>query len=261
MSELSLFAVPAALLGAIAGSFLNALSFRFNTGRSIVRGRSACMHCGHTLSVFDLVPLLSYLLLFGKCRYCGTRLSVQYPLVESVAAALSFGVYTIVGFSFLFLFWLLVWMVILFIVVYDLRHMVIPWSCSLVLMALAFGHLFLDGMPSYSMLLAGPVLAFPLLLLSLLSRGRWMGWGDGIFELSIGWLLGLLPGLSALVCAIWSGAVVGVVLVLFSQLSWKYRPRGFTMKSELPFAPFLALGAVLVYFFHVELFSSIPSLW
>src|SRR3989344_1506226 len=82
-----------AVFGAILGSFVNALSFRYNTGRSVVRGRSRCMHCGHTLDAVDLVPILSYLFLHGRCRHCGTRISVQYPLVEVVAAALSVGVY------------------------------------------------------------------------------------------------------------------------------------------------------------------------
>ena len=92
MSETAFFSLAAALLGAIIGSFLNALSFRFNTGRGM-SGRSRCMHCGHTLSPFDLVPILSYLFLRGRCRYCDARLSLQYPLVEAVAATLAVLIY------------------------------------------------------------------------------------------------------------------------------------------------------------------------
>jgi leader peptidase (prepilin peptidase)/N-methyltransferase len=261
MHSIPLIGVACTLFGLILGSFINALSFRFNTGTSIVHGRSRCMSCGHILSALDLVPLVSYLLLRGRCRYCHSRVSLQYPTVEAAAALLAFGVFLNTQTLLAFLVWLFVWMTILFIVVYDLRHLIIPWSCSIVLLVLTLLVVFSSGVPTTGALVAGPVLAFPLLFLSFVSRGRWMGWGDGTFELSLGWLLGLIPGAAALVLAVWSGAAAGVLLVLWAQRPWKYRTSQFTMKSELPFAPFLALGAAAVYFFHVDLFSSYLSLW
>jgi len=256
-------------LGLIAGSFLNALSFRFHTGTSIMHGRSRCMRCGHTLSTFDLVPVLSYLFLRGRCRYCGVGISAQYPVVEAVAGALSLGVYLINPTPLAYAFWFFVWMLILFIVVYDIRHTVIPWSCSLLLIALSLAYVFATGGLASDQLFAGPILAAPLLLVSLISQGMWMGWGDGIFELSFGWLLGLLPGLSALMIAIWSGALIGVLLIVVERIIARLTPRhasrkskwGFTMRSELPFAPFLALGAAVCYFFNVDLFSQLAILW
>ncbi|MBY0111116.1 prepilin peptidase, partial [Patescibacteria group bacterium] len=167
-------------LGLIAGSFLNALSFRFHTGTSIMHGRSRCMRCGHTLSVLDLVPVLSYLFLQGRCRYCGVSISIQYPVVEAVASVLSLGVYLINPTPLAYAFWFFVWMLILFIVVYDIRHTVIPWSCSLLLIALSLGYVFATGGWASDQLFAGPILAAPLLLVSLISQGLWMGWGDGI---------------------------------------------------------------------------------
>ncbi len=124
-----LLVVGAALLGAILGSFLNALSSRFNTGRGM-GGRSYCDSCGHTLSALDLVPIFSYVVLGGRCRYCSARISVQNPLVELAAAGLSLGVYLTTPAPLDYAFWLLVWMTLLFIVIYDVRHTVIPWSCS-----------------------------------------------------------------------------------------------------------------------------------
>ncbi|MDO8518527.1 MAG: prepilin peptidase [bacterium] len=265
----------AAVLGAILGSFINALSFRYNTGRSIVRGRSRCMHCGHTLEARDLVPIFSYLCLRGHCRLCGTHISAQYPLVEVAAAALSLGVYILYPTPLYYTIFLLVWLVILFIVVYDLRHTVIPWPSSGLLALLAFASLFLFGVPTLPALLAGPLLALPLFLLSLVSAGRWMGWGDSAFELSLGWLLGATAGLSALALAVWSGALVGVMLMSLSKWctplgirstgaakkSFFLSLTGFTMNSEIPFAPFLALGAALVFFFHVDFLSTLSALW
>ncbi len=261
MSDGFIFLIATAVLGAMLGSFVNALSFRYNTGRTM-GGRSRCMRCGHTLGALDLVPIFSYLVLRGHCRHCGARISLQYPLVEVLAAALSLGVYMLYPTGSLpYALFLSTWMTILFIVVYDLRHTVIPWSASALLALLAFASLFLHGIPSASALLAGPLLALPLFLLSLVSRGRWMGWGDSAFELSLGWLLGATAGLSGFFLAFWSGAIVGLILLVVSQLPWKSRRAGFTMKSEIPFAPFLALGAALVFFFNVDFLSTFPVLW
>ena len=262
----------AALLGVIVGSFLNALSFRFNTGRRFfsaqgMGGRSRCMQCGHTLGGLDLVPVLSFVFLGGKCRYCGSRVSLQYPLVELLAGALAAGVYLANPSVLAFAFWFFVWMTLLFVVLYDIKHTIIPWSCSLLLIALAFAQLFYHfdtlqlAIPGLWVLLSGPLLALPLFLLSLVSWGRWMGWADSVLELSLGAFLGLSAGATALMLAFWSGAIVGIFLLLLSRLSFYISSRGgsfrYTIKSEMPFAPFLILGAALAYFFHVDFFSTI----
>lgn len=243
--------ISAAALGAIAGSFLNALSFRFNTGRGM-GGRSHCMHCGHTLEAPDLVPLFSFLALRGRCRHCGSKISLQYPLVEAAAAVLGALTLSAHPAPLLFAFWFIVWMTLLFVVVYDVRHTVIPWSCSGLLAALAVVYLIAGHHTNPVDVAAGPALALPLFLLSLVSGGRWMGWGDGALELGLGWLLGLTAGLTAFILAFWSGALVGIALIFLS--------RGVTMKSEMPFAPFLILGAFVVHFFHVDFFSTLGTL-
>jgi leader peptidase (prepilin peptidase)/N-methyltransferase len=256
-----LLQISALLFGAIVGSFLNALSFRFNTGRSIAKGRSRCMSCGHELGPLDLVPVFSYLFLGGRCRYCGTKISIQYPLVEAVAALVSLLVFITTPEPLAYAYAFLFWMTLLFIVVYDIRHTVIPWSVSGFLALLAFGSLFISFdysalffyQPAALALLAGPALALPLFLLSLVSRGRWMGWGDAPLELSLGWFLGITSGLTALMLAFWVGAAVGILLMLVKK--------GLTMKSEIPFAPFLVLGAFIAYFFHVDFFQTLPLLW
>lgn len=259
------FLSAAAALGAILGSFINALSYRFNTGRGM-GGRSYCDTCSATLGPLDLIPIFSYLFLRGRCRHCGSRIAIQNLLVEIAAAALGVLIYTIhpaLGAAsaepLAFLFWLLVWMTLLFTVVYDLRHNIIPLRCSVLLAILALGALFVQFdpvphlvYPGLWALLAGPILALPLFLISLVSRGRWMGWGDSGLELSLGWFLGLPLGFSAFMLAFWSGAILGVALILVKK--------GITMRSELPFAPFLVFGMFLAYFFHVNFFSTF-ALW
>jgi leader peptidase (prepilin peptidase)/N-methyltransferase len=255
----ALYIVGALLLGAILGSFINALVYRFNTGRGM-GGRSRCMQCNHTLAPQDLVPVFSFLVLRGRCRYCHSKISYQYPLVEAAAAALSLGTYLLHPEPWAYAFWLVVWMTLLFVVVYDIRHTVIPWSASILLLGLAVLSLGIQFEPGFAAfqpttldLLAGPILALPLFLFSLVSRGTWMGWGDSGLELSLGWLLGLTAGLTALVLAFWIGAVVGIALI--------WVKKGLTMKSEVPFAPFLVLGALIAHFFHVDFFTTLPLLF
>jgi len=257
--------VGAGLLGAILGSFLNALLFRYNTGRSVLRGRSQCMHCGHALGTLDLVPIISYLALRGRCRHCGCKFSVQYPLVEATGAALGALVYLQHPEPAAFALWLAVWMTLLFIFVYDLRHKIIPWSASGLLAILALVHVCLLGFDFWNFA-AGPLLALPLFLISAVSGGRWMGWGDSALELGLGWLLGITAGLTALVLAFWIGAAVGIGLILIERgftptptskkLVW-----GYTMKSEVPFAPFLIAGAALALFLDVDIFQTLPALF
>lgn len=255
------FLVAAIGLGAIVGSFLNALSYRFNTGRGM-GGRSYCDTCGHVLGVLDLFPILSYFFLRGRCRYCGAKISIQNPLVEITAAFLGGMIYAATPMPLAFAFWFAVWMTLLFIVIYDLRHTIIPWECSGLLALLALSMLFFDfsaftfHIPSLWQLIAGPLLALPLFLLSLMSGGRWMGWGDSGLELGLGWLLGLGVGFSAFMLAFWSGALIGSLLLLFSRLRWPRKRRRLTMRSEIPFAPFLVLGAFIAYFFHVDFFTT-----
>ena len=283
LSPATILLIGAALLGAIIGSFLNALSFRFNTGQRFfskrgMGGRSRCMGCGHDLSALDLVPVLSFVFLRGKCRYCGTKISWQYPLVELAGAALGVLVFlsvakvtpSVEGVSLVtgalvaaFVFWMLVWMTLLFVVIYDIKHTIIPWSCSGLLAALAFISLFIHfdtlavTVPGLWQLLAGPALALPLFLLSLVSRGTWMGWGDSALELSLGWFLGISMGATALMLGFWIGAFVGIALIGLSTLTRGRGFFGYTIRSEMPFAPFLVLGALLAHFFHVDFFSTL----
>ncbi len=245
-----LFAAGA--FGAILGSFLNAFLFRYNTGRSVMRGRSACMHCSSTLAAEDLIPVVSYVLLRGKCRYCRSRISPQYPLIEALSALFAVLIYLRYQDPAAFLFWFLVWETLLFVLVYDLRHKIIPWAASGLLALLGLVHVYLGGMQTID-LIAGPLLALPLFLVSAVSGGRWMGWGDSALELGIGWLLGISVGLTAFMLSFWIGALVGIVLLTLTKR--------YTMRSEVPFAPFLIVGAALVFFLNVDLFPTLPTLF
>lgn len=232
------------IIGALVGSFLNVLVLRYNTGLSVVRGRSFCFSCGKVLGVFDLVPIASYLALRGRCRSCGAKISSTYALLELATglfflfAFLSFGISTLLGVS------LFAGSLLLAIAVYDMRHKIIPDGLVFTYIALSLAFLVERIGPSWSFFvhpdfLAGVGFFAFFAALWFVSRGTWMGFGDAKLVLGIGWFLGLDRGLAALFIAFLAGAIVGTILLLT-------RPRSYTIKHEIPFAPYLVLGFFIV---------------
>lgn len=251
--------------GLIVGSFLNVLILRF--GKRGLGGRSACMHCGRMLSWYEMVPVLSWVLLGGKCRTCKARISLQYPLVEALTGVL----FAVIGGSELTLSVQIsgyaMTALLIAIAVYDLRHTIIPdqWVYSFAALALISQLLFAPQDASVLLiLLSGPLVAAPLFALWFFSRGAWMGFGDVKLALGMGWLLGGLFGITAVFLAFVIGAVVSVPLLLLSSDWWKgFTPTpisrrlvwGFTMKSEIPFGPFLVASTFIVWFlliYHID---------
>ena len=255
------------LMGTIIGSFLNVVIYRFNTGMSIVRGRSICMTCNRNLRWYELIPVLSFLIQSGKCRRCASKISHQYPLVELITglvfALISYKFMSIMYFSstiyvsFIILY-MFIFSLLIVISVYDLRHKIIPDKLVAVFILVSlfsvfvnpapFGSIFI--MPTYTALLAGPILALPFALLWLFSKGRLMGLGDGKLVLGIGWLLGLSAGVCMVILSFWIGTIISVLLMVLSK-------KKMNMKTEIPFAPFLIASAFIVFFFNLDIFSLI----
>jgi leader peptidase (prepilin peptidase)/N-methyltransferase len=262
------------ILGSIIGSFLNVVLFRYNTGKTLM-GRSKCFSCKRTLTAIDLVPLLSYMVFGGRCRTCHSKISPQYFFVELFTGILFAGSYAIFAsvafshptqFAWQFFYTVLIMSLLVLIFVYDLRHKIIPDMFVFLFIGLSFATLFLGfdsfgalqfRVPSLVELTSGLILAFPFYFLWLVSDGRWMGFGDAKLALGFGWFLGLARGASAIILGFWIGAVVSLGLLLISGVSKKLQYKkiaGFvfpslSMKSEIPFAPFLITGLLIVFFF------------
>lgn len=249
------------ILGAIIGSFLNVVLLRHGTGRS-VQGRSGCMSCAKKLSWYELIPILSWCAQYGRCRGCGSRVSKQYPIVELLTGVVFVYGYFVVSSQLVALPILLVMLATLVLItVYDIKHMIIPdkWSALFAVLSLIFATMYWFESPldifitqaGIVHLLAGPILFIPFWLLWYVSKGAWIGLGDAKLAVGIGWLLGLIYGITAIVISFWIGAAVGVALLLISHLV--NRSGRITMKSEIPFGPFLVLGTLIILYFQMNI--------
>jgi len=273
------------LLGVSVGSFLNVVILRFEKGERVF-GRSYCPACKKTLRWFELIPLFSFLLQGGKCRSCAATLSLQYPFIEAGAgilfvllygklfSCLPFDFSCIFSGTLNFIFHTSIFSTLLIILVIDLHHKIIPDRFSFIFSAISLLLLFiaLDSgsvhIPSLLEFAAGPLLFLPFFLLWYISKGKWIGLGDGKLSLGIGWFLGLSGGISALLLAFWIGAVLSLSLLTSERIVEFFRKgtmrlpqreKTLTMKSEIPFGPFLILGIFLVYFFNIDIISFLVS--
>ena len=269
-----LIALAFLVLGLFVGSFLNVVVLRWGTERSFIFGRSVCAHTGEVLAWYDLVPVVSFVLLRGKSRYSKEPLSLQYPVVEIITGLLFaltywklFGLDIALSvdiFSILLMFLYLVMLSILVVIAfYDLRTKIIPDPLVYSFILLSGLTLFLQhgaGLFTGAGLLdlsAGVVLWFPFAFLWFISKGTWMGYGDAKLAWGIGWFLGLVLGLSAIVLSFWIGAVVSLLLIGLKKLledRLSFLSENLTIKSEVPFAPFLVLGTLIVFFFNINVF-------
>jgi len=264
------------IFGTIIGSFLNVVILRYNTGFALT-GRSGCLSCGKKLQWYELIPILSFLFLRGKCAGCNSKISWQYPLVEFTTGMLF--MFTLVNFLDIYnpqsyiltVLYLVIVALLIVIAVYDIRHTIIPDGLVYTFAAVSFIQLFfnysfyeLTHYPHILDLLAGPLLFLPFFLLWFVSRGRWMGFGDAKLAVGIGFLLGLKEGISALVIAFWIGAFVSLVYIMLQKILSStviqktglfLRLKQLTIKSEIPFAPYLIIGTFLAVFYSLDVFN------
>lgn len=263
------------VLGALIGSFLNVVIYRYNTGLSVGHGRSQCFVCSKKLEWYELIPLFSFIVQQRRCRKCKALMSWQYPLVEFATALLFFAVvvrqislYELfslyphgLGYSIgLALYYFAIVSLLIVISVYDIRHKIIPNGLVYTFMALATAKLllftYLFALPltlvGWLDLFAPLLLALPFALLWWVSKGMWIGFGDAKLAFGIGALLGFPFGLSAIMLGFWIGAGFGLLLIVLSRLLPSPVRHKIGFSSEIPFAPFLIIGTLLVLFMHID---------
>lgn len=249
------------VLGLIIGSFLNVIVCRIGTHKTF-GGRSFCMDCNTQIPWYDMFPVASFCVLKGRCRNCKSSISAMYPIVEFITgivfALLFFKFSNLfffapIEFALVYGFYAVIFSLLVIVSVYDLRHKIIPDILSLTLGILSLASLFIISngqlsfhIPNFSAVLAGFVMAFPFAFFFFVSGGRWMGFGDAKLAISLGWILGIALSLNALAISFWTGAIVGIILIIGKR---------YGMKNEIPFAPFLVFATILTFIFEFNIFS------
>lgn len=239
------------ILGACTGSFLNVCIFRLPAGRSVVRPGSACPLCGHRLSWWENIPILSFLVLRGRCRGCRAPISLQYPLVEALAGLLTLALWKKFGTSLQFAVYFPFITSLLVISFIDLRHRIIPDALSLpgILLGIACSLLNPDLRWFDSVIGAvsgGGILYTMAMGYLLLTKKEGMGGGDIKLLAMIGAYLGWrhLPLVIFLSAA--AGSTIGIGMILLTK-------RG--RQTPIPYGPFLSGAAILTLFYGDQMWS------
>ncbi len=239
------------LFGAVIGSFLNVCIYRLPREESVAWPGSRCPSCRRAIAVYDNIPIVSYLLLRGRCRHCHAPIAMQYPLVEAVNALGYLGVFWMFGFTAEA--WIYAGLVSALIVVTgtDLSHTMIPDTVTLpgIILGILCGALFLPiGIADslLGVLVGGGILWFLAWISPYVFGKEGMGGGDIKLMAMVGAFVGWQPALLAIMIGSFLGSVVGGGLILTG-----------IMKREqyIPFGPFLAVGSLLALFFHQPLFD------
>lgn len=248
------------IAGIFVGSFLNVLIDRLSREESVIKGRSYCEKCKKELAWYDLIPVLSFIFLKGRCRYCHTRLSAYYPLIELTTGVLFAAVlFFVLGQNINFItiinviYYLFIASSLIVIFFADLKYGIIPDKIvfpsiiiSLIYLFLIHNSLFLIHVSAAF----GASLFF--LFLFLVTRGRGMGFGDVKFSFLMGLILGFPNIIVSLYIAFLTGAVVGCILIIWR----KKRMFG----TKIPFGPFLVLGTFLALFWGEIIFQVVLGL-
>jgi len=250
------------ILGAVFGSFAGAVAWRLYKKRDFVKERSECEHCQHTLAAKDLLPVVSWLWLKGRCRYCKAHIGYSALLLE-VGLGLAFiGSYIAWPFGFsslletvMFMLWLVALVCFAILFIYDLRHYLLPDKIMLLLLVLSVGIFVLRMWLQNADIISGAQEALLAMIpvtgvygsLYLISKGRWIGLGD----VKLGVIIGLLVG--------WQGALA--VLLLSNLLGTAYLLPGMALgkvkrTQHIPFGPFLIVATYIVFFWGEKLISA-----
>lgn len=241
------------IFGLIIGSFLNVVVYRLNVAESIL-GHSYCPHCKKQIRWYDNVPLLSFIFLKMKCRDCQKKISWQYPSMEFFTGV----VFAFIGNYFFFLnnpeswitaaYFLVLFSLLLVIFAYDLKYMEIPmiifWIALGVSLLYAISNDWVNFIPElgiwnlsiFSGLIGGLVAFGFFFILVFVSKERWMGMGDAYLAFLAGFLAGFPQIIFTLTMSFFLGSICGIILLLAKKK---------TMKSQIPFAPFLVSAIIL----------------
>lgn len=236
------------LYGIVIGSFLNVCIYRIPKEENLVTVGSHCMECGHRLRWYDLFPLFSWLFLKGRCRYCGTGISLQYPLIEALNGVLYIVIFAVNGWNVDSVLWCVLTSALIVLSMIDFRTMMIPTAVDLVILAVGIIHLVLH-LNDWFYYVGGFVFASLFLLLcALLFRGVTGKSGLGLGDVELMACAGLCIGWGHALFAIVIGSVLGSVIEGIRI--------GITKeKGKFPFGPYLSLGVWIALLWGTQIYE------
>ena len=246
------------ILGLLLGSSIYAFVCRDHEHKDWLKGRSECDYCQHVLGPIDLIPVISWLILKGHCRYCRKPLSWQYPVVELLTAGLFSLSYVFWPFLFSglglfqFICWLLLMIGFMTLIIYDFKWYTLPDKIVFPLIVIAFIQSFVVSLVSGSLehliggLIGAVVISGGFYLLFQLSDGKWIGGGDVKLGICLGLVVG---GPIKAVLLIFIASLVGTLIAI--PLLLKHR----TLNRHIPFGPLLMIATIMVFFLGSDLVS------
>jgi leader peptidase (prepilin peptidase)/N-methyltransferase len=240
------FVILAGMFGAAFGSFLNVCIYRWPADESVLRPPSRCPGCGHGLAWYDNIPVLGYLFLRGKCRYCGRHISMQYPIIEAITALLWIACVLYFGATLEAVRAIAFLTILLGIAMTDAREMVIPDQFSLGGTALGLILAAIPGDFPFRASVIGALLGYVLLwVIKIIAEKALRKPALGVGDIHMMAFVGAFVGWQGALLTLMAGSVAGLVVgVPYTWIRGKLSP----MATYLPLGTFLAMGAALTFF-------------
>lgn len=229
-------------IGLCVGSFINVLVMRLDRKDGLWTGRSECPSCHHKLSWLDLMPVISYLFLKGKCRYCRSKISAIYPIVEIATSSVFVVYFWVNGFFFDLgvIYELTIMFLLISLVFFDFEYLILPDKIIFSGIGLSILRLMFLGGGFLNYIITGFVMAGFFGIIYLVSHGEWMGFGDVKLALLIGLIFGYPVAIFSMIGAVWMGAILGLMLMFLGRAG---------LKTALPFGSFISGVAIITIIF------------
>lgn len=235
-----LFAIFVFILGLLIGSFLNVCIYRIPKNKSIVFGRSHCTKCSIEIKNYDLVPVISFIVLGGKCRNCKSKISIKYPFVELLNATLYLFIFVFFKFSIEFFIYAALTSILIIISLIDYENKLIPNILLLLILIIGiFSFSFSYQLFWYERIIGFFAASLPLIIAAIISKG---GMGGGDIKLMA--VCGLILGWKLILISLFVGCILGTIYGFISRFK-----NGSFLKAYIPFGPSLSAAMILSFFF------------
>ena len=236
-----------AIIGMVLGSFLNVCVFRIPRGESISYPPSHCMKCGTRIKAYDLFPVISYLILRGKCRKCGDKISIRYPLVELFTGAMFLLIYINFGLNIDFVKYCILscFIIVVGLIDFDTTDVYLKTTLPAIMIGVIFIVINILSGSSFMDFILGGILSGGVIALIIFFTGG-MGWGDFEICAFCGLFLGLKPSIIMLFFSFVLGGIAGILLIVTKKKS---------RKDYIPFGPYIAIAAFIALFFGNQIVS------